>query len=43
MALGPVKSLCPSVGEYQDREAGVCGLVISVRENEIGGFQIGNK
>jgi hypothetical protein len=27
-ALGPVKARCPSVGEYQDMEAGVGGLVI---------------
>jgi hypothetical protein len=26
-ALGPVKDQCPSVGEYQDREVGVGGLV----------------
>jgi hypothetical protein len=26
-ALGPVKSLCPSVGECQGQEAGVGGLV----------------
>ena len=26
-ALGPVKAGCPSVGECQDREAGVGGLV----------------
>jgi hypothetical protein len=26
-ALGPVKTLCPSVGESQDQEAGVGGLV----------------
>ena len=26
-ALEPVNALCPSVGEYQDREAGVGGLV----------------
>ena len=25
--LGPVKALCPSVGECQGREAGVGGLV----------------
>jgi hypothetical protein len=27
-ALGPVKALCPSVGECQGQEAGVGGLVI---------------
>jgi hypothetical protein len=26
-ALGPVKALCPSVGECQDQETGVSGLV----------------
>jgi hypothetical protein len=26
-ALGPVKVLCPSVGEFQGQEAGVGGLV----------------
>ena len=26
-ALGPVKALCPSVGECQGQEAGVGGLV----------------
>jgi hypothetical protein len=26
-ALGLVKALCPSVGECQDRETGVIGLV----------------
>ena len=26
-AIGPVKVLCPTVGECQDREAGVGGLV----------------
>ena len=26
-ALGSVKALCPSVGEYQGQEAGVGGLV----------------
>jgi hypothetical protein len=26
-ALGPVKVLCPSVGECQDQEAGVGGLI----------------
>ena len=27
--LGPVKAQCPSIGECQDREAGVSGLVSS--------------
>jgi hypothetical protein len=26
-ALGPVKAVCPSIGECQGREAGVGGLV----------------
>jgi hypothetical protein len=26
-ALGPLKALCPSIGECQDQEAGVGGLV----------------
>jgi hypothetical protein len=32
-ALGPVKVLCPSVGEYQGREVGVGGLVSRGRGN----------
>jgi hypothetical protein len=39
-ALGPMKVLCPSIGEFQDQEAGVCGLVS--REG-IGGFRRGNQ
>jgi hypothetical protein len=35
-ALCPVKAQCPSLGECQDREAGVGGLVI---RDGIGGFQ----
>ena len=42
-ALGPVKARCPSVGECQDREAGVGGLVSRGRVNEIEGFRRGNK
>jgi hypothetical protein len=38
-ALGPEKARCPSVGEHQHREAGVCGLVSRGRGNRIGGFQ----
>jgi len=26
-ALGPLKARCPSVGEFQGREVGVCGWV----------------
>jgi hypothetical protein len=32
--LGPMKALCPSVGECQDQEAGVGGLVNRVSEQE---------
>jgi hypothetical protein len=39
--LGPVKARCPSVGECQDREAGVGGLVCRGREDGIGGFSEG--
>ena len=43
-ALGPVKTLCPSVGECQGQEAGVGGLVSRGRgEESIGGFQRGNQ
>jgi hypothetical protein len=38
-ALGPVKALCPSIGECQGQEAGVGGLVSREREEGIGGFQ----
>jgi hypothetical protein len=37
-ALGPMKALCPIVGEYLDQEAGVGGLVSRGREERIGGF-----
>jgi hypothetical protein len=37
-AVGPEKARCPSVGECQDREAGVGGLVSMGRENGIGVF-----
>ena len=30
--LGPVKALCPSVGECQGQETGVYGLANSARE-----------
>jgi hypothetical protein len=40
-ALGPVKALCSSVGECQDREAGVGGLVSRGRGEGIGGFSEG--
>jgi hypothetical protein len=35
-ALGPAKALCPSVGECQDREAGVGGLVSTGRKMALG-------
>ena len=42
-ALGPVKAGCPSVGECQDREVGVGGLVSRRRGDGIGGFWRGNQ
>jgi hypothetical protein len=42
-ALGPEKARCPSVGECQDREAGVDGLVSRRRGDGIGGFQRGDQ
>jgi hypothetical protein len=42
-ALGPVKVLCPSVGECQGQEAGAGGLVSMGRGKEIGGFWRGNQ
>jgi hypothetical protein len=39
--LGPVKAQCPSVGECQDKESGVGGLVSRRREDGIGGFSEG--
>ena len=36
-ALCPVKALCPSVGECQDQEAGVGGLLSRERREGIGG------
>jgi hypothetical protein len=41
--LGPVKVLCPSIGECQGQEVGVIRLVSSGREEGIGGFQRGNQ
>jgi hypothetical protein len=38
-ALGPMKALCPSVGECQDQEAGVCGLVSEGRREGMGVFE----
>ena len=42
-ALGPEKALCPSVGECQDREVEVGGLVSREMGDGIGGFQRGNQ
>ena len=41
-ALGPVKALCPSVGECQGQEVGVGGLVNIGSREGIGDFQRGN-
>jgi hypothetical protein len=38
-ALDSVKAQCPSVGECQDREAGVDVLMSRGRGNVVGGFQ----
>jgi hypothetical protein len=38
-ALGPVKVLCPSIGECQGQDAGVCGLVSRGRQEEMGIFR----
>jgi hypothetical protein len=42
-ALGSVKAPCPSVGECQDREAGVCGLVSREEEGWARGFSEGKQ
>jgi hypothetical protein len=42
-ALGPVKALCPSVGECQGQEAGVSGLVSRGMEERGGEFCRGNQ
>ena len=42
-ALGPVKVLCPSVGECQGQEAGVGRLVSRGRGEGIGGVRRGNQ
>ena len=41
-ALGPVKVLCRSIGEFQGQEAGGGGLGSSGRGDGIGDFQRGN-
>jgi hypothetical protein len=40
-ALGPVKVLCPSIGEYQGQEVGVGGLGSRGSGEGIGDFQRG--
>jgi hypothetical protein len=42
-AFSLVKAQCPSVGECQDREAGVGGLVRRGRGDGMGVFQRGNE
>jgi hypothetical protein len=42
-ALGPLKALCPSVGECQGQEVGEGGLVSRGRRERIGGFQRGKQ
>jgi hypothetical protein len=41
--LAPKKARCPSVGECQDREAGVGELVRRGRRDRIGGFSEGKQ
>jgi hypothetical protein len=41
-ALGPVKALCPSIGDCQVQEAGVDGQVSRGKGEGIPGFQRGN-
>jgi hypothetical protein len=38
-ALGPVKVLCPSIGDCQGQEAGVGGLVSRGRGRDMGDFE----
>ena len=42
-ALGRVKALCPSIGEFEDQEARVGRLVIRESGERIGCFQRGNQ
>jgi hypothetical protein len=42
-ALGPVKVLCPSIGECQDRKVRVDGLMNRGKGKQIGGFWRGNQ
>jgi hypothetical protein len=41
--LGPERADAPNVGECQDREAGMGGLVSRGRKDGIEGFQRGNQ
>ena len=41
-ALGPVKVLCPSIGECQGQKVGVGGLGSRGRGERIGDFRRGN-
>jgi hypothetical protein len=41
-AIGPVKVLCPSIGDFQDQEAGIGGLGSRGMGKGIGDFQRGN-
>ena len=41
-ALGPMKVLCPSIGDCLGQEAGVVGLRSRGRGERIGDFQRGN-
>jgi hypothetical protein len=40
-ALGPVKVLCPSIGDFQGQEVGVGGLVSRGRQGGDRGFSEG--
>jgi hypothetical protein len=41
-ALGPVKILCPSIGEFQGQEEGVGRMRSREKSEGIGDFQRGN-
>ena len=41
-ALGPVKVLCPSIGECQGQEAGTAWVEEQEERESIGDFQRGN-
>jgi hypothetical protein len=42
-ALGHVKALCPSIGEFQGQKAGVGGLVSRGKREGLGDFQRKNQ